>query len=114
MQDKSKPANQIITSLAEAVTNQERAALLSGFGTWKTAAFPAYGNKTKAFLSVVNQRASDVAIAWDEMTAATSLPNGSAMGSSTGRNLRRTPLASRSYEYIAEINATMDEAEATL
>jgi beta-glucosidase len=156
MQEKSQSASQTIASTVEAMTNQEKVDLLSGFGMWKTAAVPAYGIKPivmtdgtygvrysipqidsderggmdlDAFLSVVNQRASDVAIAWGEMKPATCFPNGSAMGNSwdeglmqrlgvllgqecramgvhlllgPGINLRRTPLAGRSYEYYSE------------
>lgn len=156
MQEKSQSANQTIASIVEEMTNQEKVDLLSGFGMWKTAAVPAYGIKPivmtdgtygvrysipqidsderggmdlDAFLSVVNQRASDVAIAWGEMKPATCFPNGSAMGNSwdealmqrlgvllgqecramgvhlllgPGINLRRTPLAGRSYEYYSE------------
>jgi len=156
MPENSPSADQTITSIVEAMTNQEKVDLLSGFGMWKTAAVPAYGIKPivmtdgtygvrysipqidsderggmdlDAFLSVVNQRASDVAIAWGEMKPATCFPNGSAMGNSwdeglmqrlgvllgqecramgvhlllgPGINLRRTPLAGRSYEYYSE------------
>lgn len=156
MLNKSQSAHQTIPSVVEAMTNQEKVDLLSGFGMWKTAAVPAYGIKPivmtdgtygvrysipqidsderggmdlDAFLSVVNQRASDVAIAWGEMKPATCFPNGSAMGNSwdevlmqrlgellgkecramgvhlllgPGINLRRTPLAGRSYEYYSE------------
>lgn len=156
MQEKTKSADQTISSIVEEMTNQEKVDLLTGFGMWKTAAVPAHGIKPivmtdgtygvrysipqidsderggmdlDAFLSVVNQRASDVAIAWGEMKPATCFPNGSAMGNSwdegmmqrlgellgqecramgvhlllgPGINLRRTPLAGRSYEYYSE------------
>ncbi|WP_313606042.1 glycoside hydrolase family 3 C-terminal domain-containing protein [Rhizobium sp.] len=156
MHEKTKSADQTTASIVESMTNQEKVDLLSGFGMWKTAAVPAYGIKPivmtdgtygvrysipqidsderggmdlDAFLSVVNQRASDVAIAWGEMKPATCFPNGSAMGNSwdeslmqrlgvllgqecramgvhlllgPGINLRRTPLAGRSYEYYSE------------
>ncbi|CAN7546834.1 glycoside hydrolase family 3 C-terminal domain-containing protein [Neorhizobium tomejilense] len=156
MLEKNQSAAQTIASIIDAMTNQEKVDLLSGFGMWKTAAVPAYGIKPivmtdgtygvrysipqidsderggmdlDAFLSVVNQRASDVAIAWGEMKPATCFPNGSAMGNSwdeglmqrlgvllgqecramgvhlllgPGINLRRTPLAGRSYEYYSE------------
>lgn len=156
MHEKTMSADQTIASIVESMTNQEKVDLLSGFGMWKTAAVPAYGIKPivmtdgtygvrysipqidsderggmdlDAFLSVVNQRASDVAIAWGEMKPATCFPNGSAMGNSwdeslmqrlgvllgqecrmmgvhlllgPGINLRRTPLAGRSYEYYSE------------
>lgn len=156
MPDKSASADQKIHPVVAAMTNEEKVDLLSGFGMWKTAGIPAHGIKPivmtdgtygvrysipqidsderggmdlDAFLSVVNQRASDVAIAWGEMKPATCFPNGSAMGNSwdedlmrrlgtllgeecramgvhlllgPGINLRRTPLAGRSYEYYSE------------
>jgi beta-glucosidase len=156
MLEKTEPPNQTPASIAGVMTNEEKVDLLSGFGMWKTAAVPAYGIKPivmtdgtygvrysipqidsderggmelDAFLSVVNQRASDVSIAWGEMKPATCFPNGSAMGNSwdealmkrlgtllgqecrtmgvhlllgPGINLRRTPLAGRSYEYYSE------------
>ncbi|GGB05926.1 glycosyl hydrolase [Brucella endophytica] len=156
MSNKTPVADHPSDHLIEAMTNEEKVDLLSGFGMWKTAGIPAYGIKPivmtdgtygvrysipqidsderggmelDAFLSVVNQRASDVAIAWGEMKPATCFPNGSAMGNSwdetlmhrlgtllgrecramgvhlllgPGINLRRTPLAGRSYEYYSE------------
>ncbi|WP_244506379.1 beta-glucosidase [Pararhizobium polonicum] len=156
MSNNTMLADQPKETIVDAMTNQEKVDLLSGFGMWKTAAVPAYGIKpivmtdgtygvrysipqidsderggmdVDAFLSVVNQRASDVSIAWGEMKPATCFPNGSAMGNSwdealmlrlgtllgkecramgvhlllgPGINLRRTPLAGRSYEYYSE------------
>lgn len=156
MSDNTLSATRTADSIVAAMTNAEKVDLLSGFGMWKTAAIPAYGIRPivmtdgtygvrysipqidsderggmdlDAFLSVVNQRASDVSIAWGEMKPATCFPNGSAMGNSwdealmnrlgtllgkecramgvhlllgPGINLRRTPLAGRSYEYYSE------------
>ncbi len=154
--DKTASIGQHMHTLVTAMTNEEKVDLLSGFGMWKTASIPAHGIKPivmtdgtygvrysipqidsnerggmdiDAFLSVVNQRANDVAIAWGEMKPATCFPNGSAMGNSwdvslmerlgtllgkecramgvhlllgPGINIRRTPLAGRSYEYYSE------------
>lgn len=156
MLDKTASADHQTNPVVQAMTNEEKVDLLSGFGMWKTASIPAHGIKPivmtdgtygvrysipqidgdqrggmdlDAFLSVVNQRASDVAVAWGEMKPATCFPNGSAMGNSwdealmrrlgtllgkecramgvhlllgPGINLRRTPLAGRSYEYYSE------------
>lgn len=156
MSDQTASADRLIDSIVTSMSNEEKVDLLSGFGMWKTAGIPAHGIKPvvmtdgtygvrysipqidgderggmdiDAFLSVVNQRASDVAVAWGEMKPATCFPNGSAMGNSwdealmhrlgtllgkecramgvhlllgPGINIRRTPLAGRSYEYYSE------------
>lgn len=156
MSDQTASADRQIDSIVSSMSNEEKVDLLSGFGMWKTAGIPAHGIKPvvmtdgtygvrysipqidgderggmdiDAFLSVVNQRASDVAVAWGEMKPATCFPNGSAMGNSwdealmhrlgtllgkecramgvhlllgPGINIRRTPLAGRSYEYYSE------------
>ncbi|MDR3517684.1 MAG: glycoside hydrolase family 3 C-terminal domain-containing protein [Azospirillaceae bacterium] len=87
------------------------------------------GQDLEAFLGVVNRRANEVQAAWGQMRPATCFANGSSLASSwdvalayelgaalarecqalgvhlllgPGINLRRTPLAGRSYEYYSE------------
>jgi beta-glucosidase len=145
-----------LAALAAQLTSAEAVDLLSGFGMWKTKAIERLGipsitmtdgtygvrysidqidNDQKggqdldAFLSVVNQSARDVQIAWGTMKPATCFPNGSSLGCSwdvdlaaemgaalatecqalgihlllgPGINTRRTPMAGRSYEYYSE------------
>lgn len=156
LSDQTVSADRQIDSIVASMSNEEKVDRLSGFGLWKTAGIPAHGIKPvvmtdgtygvrysipqidgderggmdiDAFLSVVNQRASDVAVAWGEMKPATCFPYGSAMGNSwdealmhrlgtllgkeccamgvhillgPGINIRRTPLAGRSYGYYSE------------
>lgn len=156
MPEKNASVDPKIDATVQSMSMREKVDLLSGFGMWKTAAIPAHGIEPivmtdgtygvrysipqidgderggmdiDSFLSVVNQRASDVAVAWGEMKPATCFPNGSAMGNSwdeglmyrlgellgqecrvmgvhlllgPGINIRRTPLAGRSYEYYSE------------
>lgn len=143
-------------SLIAEMTVEEKVALLAGHHMWKTHAIPrldipsiimtdgtygvrysipqidddeAGGQDFAAFLSVVNQRADHVQIAWGKIKLATCFPNGSSVGCSwdtglarelgealakecqefgvhlllvPGINIRRTPLGGRSYEYYSE------------
>lgn len=143
-------------SLIAEMTDEEKVALLAGHRMWKTQTIErlgiphtvmtdgtygvrysipqidedqAGGQDFSAFLSVVNQRADHVQIAWGQIKLATCFPNGSSIGCSwdvdlarrlgealaaecqefgvhlllgPGINIRRTPLAGRSYEYYAE------------
>ena len=142
--------------LVAEMTDEEKVALLAGHRMWKTESIErlgiprivmtdgtygvrysipqidgdeAGGQDFDAFLSVVNQRADHVQIAWGQMKLATCFPNGSSLGCSwdvdlarqlgealakecqefgvhlllgPGINIRRTPLGGRSYEYYGE------------
>ena len=138
------------------MTAAEMAAFMSGNGMWKTAGIQRLGidpvvmtdgtygvrynvaqidgelspgEELDAFLSTVNQRASEIDESAGEIKPATCFPNGSALGNSwdtalmeelgtllgrecrslgvdlllgPGINIRRTPLAGRAYEYYSE------------